>query len=711
MNRTTPPLLPAALSAVAAALVGIAAFLFRERLGPWQSLFYLGALLACGGAVAPFARYFRGAVRRLLGQSAGTGLDDGGQTGQRRQPGLPREVAALLEQRIHDVEQRERDLADRLAAYHQWFEFPPPIDLAAARPPTDEMWQRDRQLARLLEEKTEEAFEKIRQNAYSPDGVFDARLVRDDVLTLVVAIARLYGSNPESPISGVSAERILRAASRCCLKFLVELEKLPLDVRGYDLATIYGYVRQAVRVYGLYQSASPLMPWLTRAYYGTRVAMGANPLALGAWWFAGILGKRGATALAVRLANRWALGFLHDIVRVIGFEVASVYDEGFRYRDPNWCYAAELTDLVRRFPDSASSLRQALSQIGSLQLRNEYDRVFFFRCLAERKSADFSRIQASDLLPEERRQIAERLEAFLASHVDQREAKAIKHWRMDVERRLDIRLAIVEPAPPQPEIDQKREAIRSLAGYLLEIKQCEPERLPSLLAQTAVARGLPGEILPEVWQDLRDRPPFFFEFPELVPGGSAAKDFVSDLVWLAVQAAPRYAAADEIAVAAAAHLRAGANQTRGTLDRAYADHVAGLLPEDAPIRRLPSDVSRAVLDLVQEDQTLWFVYGGVLPVDPARSDLAGVDRSRTWLVGVGRRLVSFTMADGPRLIWQGDNQVRFECSEGRLKGGCRLIGGAWLDSEIGSTPVLLLRGAILKGNRRYFAPLERFCAR
>ncbi len=707
MKTTSSSLLPAALSVAAAVLVGAAAFFLRERLGPWQYAFYSGGLLALGGVLLPCARCLRGWAGRPVGRTGSAGAGQG-EVGLGE--GLPRELAALLDERVQSVEQRERELADRLAAYREWFELPPPISLGESRQPTAEMWERDRRLAGLLEERTKKAFEKVRQNAYSPGGEFDARLVRDDVVELVTTIARLYGSDPENPISGVSVERILRAASRCCLKFLTELEALPLDVRNYDLATVYGYVRQAVRVYELYQSASPFMPWLARAYYGTRFAMGANPLALGAWWFAGALGKRGATALAVKLANRWALNFLHDIVRVIGFEVASVYDAGFRYRDPNWCYAAELTDLVRRFPGSESSLRSAMSQILSLQLRNEYDRIYFFRCLAEHKSADFSRIQPSALLPEQRRQIAERLEAFLASHVAQRETKTTERWRADVERRLDIHLAIAEPAPPRPQAEQSRDAIRALAGYLLEIKQCEPETLASQLAETTVARSLPSGTLPEVWAALRDNPPFFFEIPELQPGGSAAKDFVKDLVWLSVRVAPRYAAADEIAIAAAVHLRAGARETRALLDRAYADHVASLLPADAPIRRLPSEVARAVLDLMEDDERLLFVYGGVLPVATDRGGLAAIDRSKAWLVGVGRRLVALTVSDAAELFWQGDSRVRLECPKGRLKGGCRLTGGEWMREATPSPPVLLVKGALVRSNEKYFAPLERFCS-
>ncbi len=102
-------------------------------------------------------------------------------------------------------------------------------------------------------------------------------------------------------------------------------------------------------------------------------------------------------------------------------------------------------------------------------------------------------------------------------------------------RRLDIRLAIAELGAAAPASRAKPRRDPALAGYLLEIKQCEPDTLSSHLAETAVARSLPSGTLPEVWEHLRDNPPFFFEIPELQPGGCAAKDFVKDLVWLSVR--------------------------------------------------------------------------------------------------------------------------------------------------------------------------------
>lgn len=709
MRQSSALLLSASLSIGAAIFVATAAFLLGGRLGVWQWLFYSGALLTVLGALYPFRQATWGSrrwMRGLLGRRVAVG-DDG--KAPEELPAFPNEVASIFEERLQHVERRERELADRLAGYHQWFEFPPPLDLAEVQPSSREMLERDRRLDQLLEEKTQDLYEKIRKNEYSPEGTFQITLVRDDVYAFVGEIATLYGDDPKHPLDGVSSERVLRAAGRCCLKFLVELEKLPLDIRSYDIVDVYTYVRQAVNVYGLYRSARRYMPWLRGAYYGTWVAMGANPLALGAWWFVSSLGTKGASTVATSVANRWALSFLHDIVRVIGYEVASIYDQNLRYRDPNWCFAAELTELVQSFPNSEVSFRRALSLIGVLQLRNEYDRIFFFRCIVEGKRAGLKRVQAADLSAEQRREIAERLEGFLKTHIPEPNPKTVERWQAGVEERLDVALTLNGPITLRPEGEQRQDAIRSLAGYLLEIKQLDLEMLPSALGQTRLVGALPGKSLPDLWQRLSDDPPFFFHVPAIAPAGAIAKDFLQDLATLAVRIAPRYPAADEIVVSMAVRLRCDARGFKRLLDAEYVDELAGLLPKDAPTRHLSAEVARAVLDLVQEKEELHFVYGDLQPIGLEPSEMDAIDRGRTWLVGVGKRLVAFTIRDMPELVWEGDSRVRLEPIKGRVRSDCRITGGRWLDGTLTSIPVLLLKGALLSGSRRYFAALQDFC--
>lgn len=710
MKRSTTLQFSAGLSIAAAILVATATFLLGDRLGAWQWLFYLGAGLALFAALVPVRQATWGRrvwIRQLLGRHDWRSKTAGP---PRRGNVFTAELASLLEERLREVERRERELADRLASYHQWFEFPPPVDLAGVQPPTPGLHQRDRKLDALLEEKTRVLFEKVRNNEYSPQGAFQFALLRNDVFALVGQIAALYGDDPNRPLAGVSSERILRAASRCSLKFLVEIEKLPLDIRGYDLVDIYKYVRRAVMVYGFYRSASPYMPWLRGAYYGTSVAMGSNPLSLGAWWFLSSLGSRTATTVATNLANRWALNFLQDIVRVIGYEVASVYDKNLRYRQPNWCFAAELTELVQTFPASEVSLRRSLSLIGALQFQNEYDRIYFFRCIVEVKQAVPKRAQAADLPVEQRREIAERLEGFLESHIPDPHPTTVARWREGVEDRLDLSLDLAGASPERPENEQRKSAVRSLAGYLLEIKQAETDALRVLLEPSALVTGLAEAERPGLWRDLQGNPPFFFQTPDIVPNGDVAEVFLDDLATLAVRVAPRYPVADELVVSTAARLRGDPAGMKKKLDRKYVREVVRRLPEGTSTRWLPPDVARAVLDLGQDRESLHFIYGNVHPVVPRPSELAELDRADMWLVGVGERLVAFALADPPRLIWQGDRRVHMELTKDRFRGVCRLVGGRWLNEQSHSTPTLLLHGNLLRNRKRYFTPLKAFCA-
>lgn len=709
MRQSSALLLSACLSVLAAISVASAALLLGGRLGVWQWVFYGGALLTVLAGLYPFRQATWGSrrwIRGLLGRRIVVS-ESGEETAE--VPAFPDELASIFEERLEQVERRERDLADRLAGYHQWFEFPPPLDLAEVERATPEMLQRDRQLDKLLEQRTQVLYEKIQNNEYSVEGEFQFLLVRDDVYSLVGEIAKLYGDESKHPLDGVSSERVLRAAGRCCLKFLVELEKLPLDIRGYDIVDVYTYVRRAVNVYGLYRSARPYMPWLRGAYYGTWVALGANPLALGAWWFVSSLGTKSASTVATNIANRWALSFLHDIVRVIGYEVAGIYDQSLRYRDPNWCFAAELTELVQFFPSSEGSFRRAMSLIGALQLRNEYDRIFFFRCIVEGKKPGLKRTQAADLMPEQRREIAERLEAFLESNIVDPKPKVVERWRSGVEERLDVALTLDGPVATRPENEQRNDAVRSLAGFLLEIKQVEQEALQPLLEPSAVLAAMSDEEQTDFWSSLADDPPFFFQPPVIAPSGNVTKDFLKDLVVLAAHVAPRYAVADEVVVATAVRLRCDAADIKKRLDAEYVDELAHLLPEDVPNRRFDADVARAVLDLAQEDEQIRFVYGDVQPVDLEQDELQNGERGKTWLVGVGERLVALRMGAVPELVWEGDGQVQLDYIKGRIRSDCRLAGGRWLNATTDTAPILLLRGVVLGKSRRHFRPLIEFC--
>src|SRR4029079_19404618 len=174
--------------------------------------------------------------------------------------------------------------------------------------------------------------ENILQNKYAPDGKLSLTIIRDDVVNLVTHVARIYQPDVGQPLLEASLSRVFRAVSRASLQMLVVLDELPVDVKHASLNSLYGYIRSAVKPWRTYKSAEPYWPYVNTAYYLSRFALGANPLALGAWWFVGNLSSRTTKALAQHLINRQALALLSNFVRVIGYEVAGIYGGNFRHR-------------------------------------------------------------------------------------------------------------------------------------------------------------------------------------------------------------------------------------------------------------------------------------------------------------------------------------------------------------------------------------------
>jgi hypothetical protein len=174
---------------------------------------------------------------------------------------------------------REQRLNDRLLTFHEWMEFPQPAavaDDAASREELAAMAAKDRELLALLDAETELLFNKILQNRYVQDGQVQPLLMRQDAVELIVKVARLYQPGAEQPLLETSIERILRSASRISLQMLVLLDRLPLNVKDYNLQSLYRYIRQAVKAYGVYKSTEPYWPHLSTAYLPRAVRHGSQ---------------------------------------------------------------------------------------------------------------------------------------------------------------------------------------------------------------------------------------------------------------------------------------------------------------------------------------------------------------------------------------------------------------------------------------------------
>ena len=274
-------------------------------------------------------------------------------------------IRTELDQQVGRIEARERSLAEQFAVHQELFEYPNPGQKIAPASESVKLSEQDRKVLEILQDEAESAYEKIREKGYSKDGKADVIAIREDVLKLITRVARVYSPESENPLLETSFEQVARAAGRVCLHTLVVVEQLPLDVKQYNFNNMYSYIQKAVVAYGRYQKTSPWMTYLSRGVYAGRFLAGANPLALGAWVLATEVGKRAGQKAIENFVDRQAIGLLHDLIRVIGFEVANVYGGDFRHRDANWIYGSELSELMGRFPVSRESLRDGLQQVSA----------------------------------------------------------------------------------------------------------------------------------------------------------------------------------------------------------------------------------------------------------------------------------------------------------------------------------------------------------
>jgi hypothetical protein len=703
------------VAGVASVVVGTAAN--SRLLGWWQLPVYAGCLASIAAALL-FRRKLTAreveldALRRRLDQ------DEMRLASQRSEfEELRLAMQQELSQQAGRLEKREQALADRLITYHEWMEFPQPVDLRQAQPPPSdaelaELARKDREMLELLKAETKLLYEKIWQNQYAPDGNVSLPLIRDDIVRLITRVARIYQPSVEQPLLETSLARIFRALSRASLHMQVMLDELPVNIKHASLNSIYTYVRGAVNTWRMYKSAEPYWPYFNTAYYLGRFALGANPLTLGTWWFVGSIGSRGARTLAQHLINRQALALLSQLVRVIGYEVAGLYGGDFRHRDANWIYAAELAELVSQFPLSRDSLSHALREIGALELRSEYDRTFLYRCIANRQSAEPQRYAAISVLTmEERRAIATRLERFLEAFIHGKAADRVSRWKSGAEERLGMKLSVSLKMSPANVRDQIVDAIRSLASFLVALKQLEPKEATALLVHRKMMQELPAEERPAFLASLAENVSFFFEHPDLDPDGDLADKYLDDLAALHARTPPRSAGMEETLQDVAAYLRRTPKQMQTLVETHYAAALAERLPPDAPQKRPGAAAARAALDLlVDPSEPGRFLYGPAQLEWPEGSRGGQVSEGSLWLLGMGRRLLLFSAGAQPKIVWRAvASEVHAEQTRQLLSTSCRLTGGRWELPAASEQPLAIwLSASFVAGYGAHFQPLLSF---
>ena len=629
-------------------------------------------------------------------------------------------LLAVLESRGQRMDERERDLVSRFARFHEFLEYP--IEDVHAERDSGELQQlceQDRRVRQLLEKEGERIYEKIRRNGYTVDGKLDVLLIRDEALQLVQHVAKIYKPGSANPLLETSFEQLARAASRICLHVLVLLEQLPVQVQQYSISTLYSYIRKAIVGYGMYQKAAPWLTYLSRGMYAGKMAATTNPVALGTWWLATEVGKRGAQKVIENVIDRQAIATLQELVTVIGIEVAGIYGTGFRQRDPAWLLGTELVELIHAFPASGDSLKHGLRQVTALPLRSEYDRIYLYRCLADHKSAGLQLADSAMLTREERESIAKQLEQFFASHIHGATVANLKRWRDGFEQRFDLRLKMDAQTRPMStsRTQQIESALRSLIAFFGSVLSVQRKPMTDALQSLKTVALLPEPERQALLKELiEDAEGARFEPPELDPVSEITNAFLADLAVCCTVSETPVEHIELLVAETFSYFRHSVKDARAAIESAWQQRVRGRCHDPALADSLPPGAARAFFEHRLPDEQLCFCFDGlgfrredsVTPLADAKLlGVAGKD--------IANRRAFVVSAETPSvLLWQSTAPLLIVRSPGLLIDDARIQQGKWIPWDAAATAAaptadLVISGSVRGGRyRNYFKDLLVF---
>ncbi len=624
-----------------------------------------------------------------------------------------------LEQRIGELEKKEREFRERLLTYHAWLEFPslPSMDTdkdtSYAISDASELAQKDKEVRDLLDEQVKDLFENLINNRYSKNGTFQWEMLRAVLADLITSIAQIYIPDARQPLLETSIEDLLRAGNRMSLQILLTLDQLPLNLKTYNLQDVYEYVRQSTKAYKTFKAAEPYLTYARPLLYLGRMTMGTNPITLGVGWAAQEIIKKGAKSAITHYSNRYAMTLLHDFLGIIGTEAAGIYGGDYRHRDPNWIYGTELAHLISLFPHSQDTLRAGLKKIDVLQLRSEYDRLFLYRCIIAHQSANPERYSVNrQITYKETKIIARRLEDFFSDYLSGCNPKQADKWKKDAQKRLNIQLKLKFGDTPVTS-RQKTEALEALACFLMYIKKQDIKALTENLADTEIYRSLPDAIRTQVLDRISEIHPGQIKIPDVGASAEILEAYVEDLIRLEVEHFPHDRRGLQTIEETADYFRQDFAKLRKRLDNAYVKLFTDMLVPESPSKKLHPWIIQGLLQYMDPIDPPCFFYKDVIIEEPSEEVLPIFQGAALMLVGTEHHLCLLAYKkkapfDDMKILWHGGSDDQPAITMARIKGkfsdDVRLTGGVW-NTKTSAHPAQPL-GILVSGH-----PIIRYSSR
>lgn len=624
-----------------------------------------------------------------------------------------KEAEIALKRQADILDQRQQVLAERVLHFESVMEFPlggmedlreeiaedldskstneaidREVGFASASP--SESRELERRVTDFLQKESERIFDRIKANDFSKDGEVDLDEIRNELMHVIQTVARIYNPDSKNPLLETSVEQLLRATSRLCLHLLVLVERLPVNVASYNLQSLYAYLSRAFKAYKAYQHIRPVLPYVQYATYAGRIALGANPITMGASWALWKLGSEGASAAAKHLVNRQAIGFLNDAIAVVGYEVAGLYGTDLRYRNKYWIYACELSEMLSRFPVSRESLVAAMVEVGELPLRNEYDRVFLYRLLAAHRSAVPRRFSTrAELSTKEKEWIAKRIEKHFHRFFQGRKSPKIGAWRSGFEKRLNVQLQLNESGTSLSDQELAFAMSEQLARFLIQFRQIELQDLEPLLSTASLYRKLKTPSKTELLAHVKDDLESEFEVPDVDPKHEMTALFIRDIASLTARTASQSEGEREAMEWIGSSLGLSEKIVQAALDQAFREEVKRRSVEGAHLEKAHPSIDELLLEMAEAETQIQFVYRNVRVMLEGKLER---DYQPAYLLGWDDRCAIVVGEEEPEPVWISDRPFKVESSRKWMQAQAVITGGRWLKSNLENATIELKYG-------------------
>lgn len=361
---------------------------------------------------------------------------------------IERRMAARREAERKEVEARwlAGGVSPTEQAYHALLR--PAAEGEPARPAS--LSAAERRLGELIEARCDRVWDGIRDRRYvkrqdEQISGLDGGALFAEFRDIVQEVAALYKPGSTNAVLDARTGDIALAVRSVIGELLQVARQVPfVDPAGWSVREVVTRLEQVQRVRDLYRKLTPYQHYVSGVSMAARLALGANPITLAAWYLGSEAAVRVAGKALRTYGEAWLKELLESSVALVYLQVARTYDPQRTYRSADWAALTEALRIHRRIPGIDHNRRLLLERILRAQIPDEFAKMQLLRALAadgDPETETGPPLDLASLGAGQRRTIAARLAELLPALQGLNEPAASEAIE-DLEHRLQLGLQV-----------------------------------------------------------------------------------------------------------------------------------------------------------------------------------------------------------------------------------------------------------------------------